>query len=266
MLGSTVLHLFKTVYQFVLITTEVVISSSNLRQVLQSSEAASKHLDKLAEERRMQIDRGVEMGTVAAAVASSGFGQSTISYSNGASFFPVELHIGGIPIFGQTRKNGTLLCSASYEEVLNHRTNVPSRQGRQTFGKRGNTRLGLVCLVAHSLVSIPWWDTGMKAAQSQFGTMPCARTFTSGFVFHSCARFPSSFPTCWGFQRCVLAHHRLALSSLADGGSQWWIGVRRHGYWRARGCILHNFTRSPQKIIDNAFVCYILSFCNARWL
>lgn len=36
----------------------VVISSSNLRQVLQSSEAASKHLDKLAEERRMQIDRG----------------------------------------------------------------------------------------------------------------------------------------------------------------------------------------------------------------
>ena len=22
----------------------------------------------------------------------------------------------------------------------------------------------------------------------------------------------------------------------------------------------------PQKIIDNAFVCYILSFCNARWL
>lgn len=151
----TVLHLFKTVCQFVLITTEVVISSANLRQVLQSSEAASKHLDKLAEERRMQIDRGVEMGTVAAAVASSGFGQSTISYSNGASFFPVELHIGGIPIFGQTRKNGTLLCSASYEEVLNHRTNVPSRQGRQTFGKRGNTRLGLVCLVAHSLVSIP---------------------------------------------------------------------------------------------------------------
>jgi len=36
----------------------VVITAQSLQSVLQSSEAASKHLDKLAEERRMQIERG----------------------------------------------------------------------------------------------------------------------------------------------------------------------------------------------------------------
>ena len=54
------------------------------------------------------------------------------------------------------------------------------------------------------------------------------REFSHWVLCFQHARFPNSFPTCWGFQRCVLANHRLALSSLADFST--WIGIRRHGY------------------------------------
>ena len=46
---------------WILWNSKVVITAQSLQSVLQSSEAASKYLDKLAEERRMQIERGLVM-------------------------------------------------------------------------------------------------------------------------------------------------------------------------------------------------------------
>ena len=106
----------------------------------------------------------------------------------------VELHMGCIPIRGQSRINGTLLCSASYEEVLNHWTNGPSRQDRvdskadRHSAKGEFTRLSF----AQSPVSIPWWDTGNYRNESS--PEPIWDAMCESFHIGFCASNMPGFP------------------------------------------------------------------------